>query len=62
RASFRAINFLPSLYCLSLLLSTLSRFEISMSKGGSSKVMTMVPAGNERVITTPKFKRRKVSV
>ncbi|KAH1073161.1 hypothetical protein J1N35_025489, partial [Gossypium stocksii] len=31
-----------------------------MSKRGSSKVTEKVPAGNERVVTTPKFKRRKV--
>ncbi|KAH1039188.1 hypothetical protein J1N35_040931 [Gossypium stocksii] len=32
-----------------------------MDEGGSSKVVAKVPAGNERVATSPKFKRRKVS-
>ncbi|KAH1073250.1 hypothetical protein J1N35_025578 [Gossypium stocksii] len=37
-------------------------FEPSMSKWGSSKVTAKVPIEYERVVATPKFKQRKVSV
>ncbi|KAH1082711.1 hypothetical protein J1N35_022472 [Gossypium stocksii] len=35
--------------------------ELSMSEGSSRKVMAKVPAEIERVVSTPKFKRRRVS-